>query len=106
MSARTCGGTGTSRTFPLLGAATSAILKEHYSHLSGDALLNVAAQENVLVQLEHIRTLPIVASRVSRGHVTLHGWMYKIETGEMFAYDSDERQYLPFMVNESVLAAN
>jgi carbonic anhydrase len=25
----------------------------------------------------------------------LHGWVYKIATGEVFAYDSDAGQFLP-----------
>ena len=45
------------------------------------------------MQLEHLRTSPSVATRVSRGRVQLHGWMYKIETGEIFAYDSHMHQF-------------
>jgi carbonic anhydrase len=75
--------------------STSAIVKEHYRHLSGDALITAAAQENVLVQLEHLRTSPALAARISRGKVQLHGWMYKLETGEIFSYDSDAHQFLP-----------
>ena len=77
------------------GESTKAICKEHYSHLHGEALVTAAAQENVLVQLEHLRTLPAVATRVSKGKVRLHGWMYKIDTGEIFAYDSESHQFLP-----------
>jgi carbonic anhydrase len=73
--------------------STAAIVREHYQHLSGAELLTAAAQENVLVQLEHLRTSPSVATRVSRGRVQLHGWMYKIETGEIFAYDSHVHQF-------------
>ena len=77
--------------------STAAIVKEHYGHLSGNELLTAAAQENVLVQLEHLRTAPAVATRVSRGRLQLHGWMYKIETGEIFAYDSHAHQFRPLM---------
>jgi carbonic anhydrase len=73
--------------------STAAIVREHYSHLTGSELLTAAAQENVLVQLEHLRTSPAVATRVSRGRVQLHGWMYKIESGEMFTYDSNLHQF-------------
>ena len=75
--------------------STAAIVKEHYSHLSGSELLTAAAQENVLVQLEHLRTSPAVATRVSRGKLQLHGWMYKIDTGEIFAYDANGHQFRP-----------
>ena len=80
--------------------STSAIVKEHYSHLRGNDLLTAAAQENVLVQLEHLRTSPAVATRVSRGRLQLHGWMYKIDTGEIFAYDSAAHQFLPLATDD------
>jgi carbonic anhydrase len=75
--------------------STAQIIKDHYSHLSEEALYTATAEENVLVQLEHLRTLPIIASRVSRGLINLHGWMYKFETGQVFVYDSREGQFLP-----------
>lgn len=76
--------------------ATLEIVREHYRHLHGQSLYNAAAEENVLVQLEHLRTLPVVASRISSGRVRLHGWMYKIESGEVFHYDSEAGQFLKF----------
>lgn len=75
--------------------STQAIVREHYNHLHGHELITAAAQENVLVQLEHLRTAPAIATRISRGQVTLHGWMYKIETGEIFAYDSTTHEFRP-----------
>ncbi|MCH5373524.1 MAG: carbonic anhydrase, partial [Planctomycetes bacterium] len=55
---------------------TREIIREHYGHLEGAALVNAAAEENVLVQLEHLRSLPVIAARTSSGRVRLHGWMY------------------------------
>jgi carbonic anhydrase len=76
--------------------ATLAIVREHYGHLQGQALIHAAAQENVLVQLEHLRTLPVVAARLSSGRVRLHAWMYKIESGEVFYYESEVGQFVKF----------
>lgn len=76
--------------------ATLQIIQEHYGHLEGSALVNAAAEENVLVQLEHLRTIPVIAARVPSGKVRLHGWMYKIETGEIFYYDNDQGQFVKF----------
>ena len=73
--------------------STAEIIKDHYTHLSGEELYTATAEENVLVQLEHLRTLPIIASRASRGQINLHGWMYKFETGEVFVYDSAIGQF-------------
>lgn len=75
--------------------ATRRIVKENYAHLDGQALLTAAVEENVLVQLENLRTLPSVASRLARRDLRLHGWVYKIDTGEVFAYDPERGQFLP-----------
>lgn len=75
--------------------ATRRTVKENYADLPEDQLLNVATQENVLVQLENLRTHPAVAARLSRGELNVHGWVYKIETGEVFSYQPNEGQFLP-----------
>lgn len=74
---------------------TRQIVLENYRDLSGDRLVSAAVQENVLVQLEHLCTFPSVAARLARGELRLHGWVYKIETGEVFAYDPASEQFLP-----------
>lgn len=44
-------------------------------------------QENVRLQLNHLRTHPAVASRLASGAVDLHGWVYDIGHGSIAAYD-------------------
>jgi carbonic anhydrase len=73
---------------------TRRIVQDNYGHLDESLLLNATIQENVLVQLEHLRTLPAVGSRLVRGDLHLHGWVYKIETGEVFAYDVEQAQFV------------
>jgi carbonic anhydrase len=73
---------------------TRRIVRDNYGELQGDRLLMATVEENVLVQLEHLRTLPSVASRLVRGDLNLHGWVYKIETGEVFAYDFATGQFV------------
>lgn len=75
--------------------ATRRIVRDNYSHLDEYRLLTTAVEENVLVQLENLRTLPSVASRLAKGDLHLHGWVYKIETGEVFAYDPPAGQFVP-----------
>lgn len=74
---------------------TRRIVCDNYRHLEGDRLVTATVEENVLVQLENLRTLPSVASRLVRGDLHLHGWVYKIETGEVFAYDFTNGQFVP-----------
>jgi carbonic anhydrase len=73
---------------------TRRIVRDNYGHLDGDRLVTATVEENVLVQLENLRTLPAVASRLVKGDLHLHGWVYKIETGEVFAYDSTNGQFV------------
>ncbi|MFN3648716.1 MAG: carbonic anhydrase [Armatimonadota bacterium] len=75
--------------------ATRRIARQNYSHLEGNALLTATIEENVLIQIENLRTLPSVAAGLSRGELNLHAWVYKIETGEVFAYDPAQEQFLP-----------
>lgn len=75
-------------------ATTRRIVADHYAHLPEDRKLVAAVEENVLVQLEHLRTLPSVASRLRGGDLHLHGWVYKIETGEVFAYDLETQTFV------------
>lgn len=75
--------------------ATRRITLENYGHMAHEDLQNIAVQENVLAQLENLRTHPAVASKIARGELNLHGWVYKIETGKIFNYDPAEAQFVP-----------
>lgn len=75
--------------------ATRRTIKEHYQHYEGEELLNVATEENVLTQLDNLRTYPVIHSRLKSGQLHLHGWVYEIETGEVFTYDPIKEQFVP-----------
>ena len=74
---------------------TRHIVDASYGDLPEDRRLVAAIAENVLVQLEHVQTHPVVAERLGDGRLALHGWVYKIETGEVFAYERERGQFLP-----------
>jgi carbonic anhydrase len=76
-------------------AETGRIVRENYSHLEGEARFTATVEENVLVQLENLRTHPSVAAAMEKGALRLHGWVYKIQTGEVFAYDATQAQFVP-----------
>ncbi|HNB15679.1 MAG TPA: carbonic anhydrase [Candidatus Obscuribacter sp.] len=77
--------------------ATRRIVKENYEldKLEDDEVLSIAIQENVLVQIENLKTHPSVAAGLARGQLNLHGWAYKIQTGEVFTFNPKEGQFLP-----------
>lgn len=74
--------------------ATRRIMDENYSHLTDfDQRLQCAVEENVLVQLENLRTHPTVAAAIARKELELHGWVYRIESGEVFSFDPSQRDF-------------
>ena len=74
--------------------ATRRIMREKYGDRTGKEQLTTAIELNVLVQLENLRTHPTVAAGIMRGRLKLHGWVYKIETGEVFAFNPERGQFL------------
>ncbi|MEB3358862.1 MAG: carbonic anhydrase [Synechococcales bacterium] len=75
--------------------ATRRLIKENYGDRTGEDLLDLAIAENVLTQIENLRTYPVIHSRLYQGKLTLHGWVYHIDTGEVYAYDPATHSYLP-----------
>jgi carbonic anhydrase len=75
--------------------ATRRTVKEHYQDYEGEELLNVTTKENVLTQLENLRTYPVIYSRLKSGQLKLHGWFYEIETGEVLEYNAALQKYVP-----------
>ena len=75
--------------------STHRIIEENYVHITDPAArLTATVEENVLVQLEHLRTHPAVAAALSRKALNLHGWVYKFETGQVFSYHPQDGQFV------------
>jgi carbonic anhydrase len=55
-------------------------------------------EENVLLQLQHLRTHPSVAGAMARGQLTISGWVYDIGTGEVRISENGERTFHPVTV--------
>ncbi|MFO0705841.1 MAG: carbonic anhydrase [Nitrospira sp.] len=75
------------KSWLLQAEATRRVVRENYSHLTGDALYVATTQENVRIQLEHLQTHPVVAAKLRSKTLELHGWVYSIETGDVWSYD-------------------
>jgi carbonic anhydrase len=85
---------------------TRRIIDREYPHLAGEERLTAAAEENVLHQIENLRTHPAVAAGLKAGRLKLHGWMYKIATGQMFAYEPERGQYVDLAQSGALSAAS
>jgi len=67
--------------------AAHSVVCAAYHGLDDAHAARVLALENVVVQINHLRTHPSVAAALARGDLTLHGWFFDIETGDILALD-------------------
>ena len=70
------------------------LIEERYGYLEGEARMTAAVEENVLVQLENLRSFDFVARRLDSGALKISGWVFKIATGDVFDYDPVTGQFL------------
>ena len=63
--------------------------------LSDDERMKLLLQQNVILQLQHLKTHPSVAARLAKGDLQLHGWVYDIKTGGVLAYDEASNSFEP-----------
>lgn len=73
--------------------ATRRVIEDNYAHLSPEARLTATIEENVLAQVENLRTHPSVRSRLSKGDLSVHAWVYKIQSGEVFQFEHERGQF-------------
>jgi carbonic anhydrase len=86
-----------------IGASSSRIpelIQGRYGDLQGEARMTAAVEENVLLQLENLRSFDFVARRLDEGTLKMSGWVFKIATGEVFDYDPTTEQFLQLGVGE------
>lgn len=74
---------------------TRRVVAKHYPGLSADALEDVCVEENVMCQIENLRTHPSVMAKLAAKELTLHAWVYDIETGGVHAFSDERGQFVP-----------
>jgi carbonic anhydrase len=70
------------------------VVRENHPELDEKARIDALIEENVLAQLDNLRTHPCVASRLKSGTLSLHGWVYDIESGQI-RVSTNQSAFLP-----------
>jgi carbonic anhydrase len=70
------------------------LIEERYGNLKGQDRVTAAVEENVLLQLENLRSFEFVAQKLDAGKLLMSGWVFKIATGDVFDYDPVSGQFL------------
>jgi carbonic anhydrase len=71
--------------------AESLARKDH----SPNEKLRRLMEENVLMQLAHLKTHPSVAGAIARGELTTSGWIYDIGSGVVRIAEEGHREFVP-----------
>ncbi|MDB5037947.1 MAG: cynt3 [Bacteriovoracaceae bacterium] len=65
---------------------------------------NELSQINVLEQIEHLKTYPIVRERIKTGTLKIHGWWFDLKTADVYALNAKLNRFELFneeLVNRS-----
>jgi len=86
------------------GVPEEAVALQAWLKLATEALLPVQTspealrrteQRIVVLQLERLMAYPMVRREVEKGSLTLHGWHYVIEDGEIHIFDVRQGSFVP-----------
>jgi carbonic anhydrase len=70
------------------------VVEQNTAGLSEDECLQCLTRENVVGQLEHLRTLPVVAAALASGSLSIHGWVYDIAHASLDAFDAQRGRFV------------
>lgn len=84
--------------------AAVAAARSRHPELEGEALLRAVTEENVLLQLQHLRTHPAVAAALAAGKVRLHGWIYDIGAGDILAHSPETGRFESLVATSAAAA--
>ena len=76
-------------------AAAQSVVEHAYFNCNEKERHRALALENVVVQIDHLRTHPAVAAGLATGKLTLHGWFFELEQGQVLAYDGEIHRFRP-----------
>jgi len=74
--------------------ATRRLVLENYPNYDDKDLMDMLVAENVLVQIDNLKTYPVVKARMHQGRLKIYAWVYNIETGNVLAYDARTHTYI------------
>jgi len=74
-------------------------LQERTTAITTDErMIDVLTEQNVLLQMQHLKTHPSVARAMAKGELTISGWIYCIGTGEVCVAEDGQRTFTPIGV--------
>ncbi|HDR9210122.1 TPA: carbonic anhydrase [Burkholderia vietnamiensis] len=85
-------------------ADSAKLVNQAREHAGERERVDSMVRENVIAQLDNLKTHPSVALGLAQGRLNLHGWVYEIESGSIDALDAATRQFVPLAAHPDVTA--
>jgi carbonic anhydrase len=70
------------------------VTKETHADLPDDQFLNALIKENVIAQIQHLKTHPCVATKLRTGQLGVYGWYYDIGLGTVEQWDPEQGKFI------------
>lgn len=55
---------------------------------------NQISQLNVLLQIEHIKSYPVIRERIANKSLSIHGWWFDIAHADVYAYEDEQKRFI------------
>jgi carbonic anhydrase len=88
------------------GEAALSVVRSRNPAAEERSALEMLIEENVLLQLNHLRTHPSVAGRLAEGSLGLCGWVYDIGHGIVRVYDDERHRFLSVTPPEAITSSS
>ena len=75
--------------------ATETLQKHSGSKTTDESMIEVLTEQNVLLQMQHLKTHPSVARAIRLCELTISGWIYCIGTGEVSVAEDGQHAFTP-----------
>ena len=80
----------------IAAAARERVLREIAGE-SKEVQRKACEKAAIALSLENLLSFPWIQERVDAGTLTLHGWYFDIDTGELLAYSPETGSYAPLV---------
>jgi carbonic anhydrase len=85
--------------------ARERVLRE-LANESPAAQTKACEQLAISLSLENLMSFPWIRKRVEAGNLTLHGWYFNIEAGELLGYSPEVNAFRPLVTKATIPAVN
>lgn len=75
--------------------AAAQVVADGYPEMTTADRVRAISLENIVAQLNHLRTHPSVAAGIARGEISLHGWFVDISAGIVLGLNGETGRFEP-----------